>query len=224
MDDERLSELSGEMGELSDEMEEASRRAEEALERGWRADCGSSPYCLRERAASLASLGGTLNPNYPSPAGWTFAAPLLRARNYYAARLSSERVSGSNAEQITDAEYTELYSMAAAQSAHTPDHEDAKWRNQDYRLHADLEESVGQLLEGSGGDEPAPDAPDGSADKPIEAYRGMTYYKDKYYLDPEDSNTYICTRDRDDAPGTGLALYYLPHELAGIYFQAVESE
>lgn len=61
--------------------------------------------------------------------------------------------------------------------------------------------------------------PDGSADKPIEAYRGMTYYKDKYYLDPEDSNTYICTRDRDDAPGTGLALYYLPHELAGIYFQ-----
>ena len=53
VDDERLSELSGEMGELSDEMEEASRRAEEALERGWRADCGSSPYCLRERAASL---------------------------------------------------------------------------------------------------------------------------------------------------------------------------
>lgn len=47
----------------------------------------------------------------------------------------------------------------------------------------------------------------------------MTYYKDKYYLDPEDSNTYICTRDRDDAPGIGLALYYLPHELAGIYFQ-----
>lgn len=36
------------------------------------------------------------------------------------------------------------------------------------------------------------------------------------------SNT--CTRDRDDAPGTGLALYYLPHELAGIYFQAVETE
>ncbi len=87
VDDERLSEFSGEMGELSDEMEEASRRAEEALERGWRADCGSSPYCLRERAASLASLGGALNPSYPSPAGWTFAAPLLRARNYYAARL-----------------------------------------------------------------------------------------------------------------------------------------
>ena len=102
VDDERLAELSDEMGAVSDQMEEARRRAEEALERGWMADCGSSPYCLRERAATLASLGGTLNPSYPSAAGWTFAAPLLRARSYYAARLSSERVAGSTAEQITD--------------------------------------------------------------------------------------------------------------------------
>ena len=115
-------------------------------------------------------------------------------------------------QQITDAEYTELYSMAAALAANSADDEAAIWRTRVERRLADLEESVGQLLEGSGGDEPAPDAPDGSADKPIEAYRGMTYYKDKYYLDPEDSNTYI------------LALYYLPHELAGIYFQAVETE
>ena len=127
-------------------------------------------------------------------------------------------------QQITDDEYNELYSMATNLDANNSDDEAAIWRTQVERRLADLEESVGQLLEGSGGDEPAPDAPDGSADKPIEAYRGMTYYKDRYYLDPEDSNTYICTRDRDDAPGTGLALYYLPHELAGIYFQAVETE
>lgn len=122
-------------------------------------------------------------------------------------------------QQITDAEYTELHSMAAALGANSADDEDAIWRTQVERRLADLEESVGQLLDDSGETDPAPDTPDGSADKPIEAYRGMTYYKDKYYLDPEDSNTYICTRDRDDAPGTGLALYYLPHELAGIYFQ-----
>ena len=122
-------------------------------------------------------------------------------------------------QQITDDEYNELYSMATNLDANNSDDEAAIWRTQVERRLTDLEESVGQLLEGSGGDEPAPDAPDGSADKPIEAYRGMTYYKDRYYLDPEDSKTYLCTRDRDDAPGTGLALYYLPHELAGIYFQ-----
>lgn len=102
LDDERLAELSGRMGEVSSEMEEAALRAEDALERGWRADCGDTPYCLRERASSLASLADPLNPHYPSPAGWTFGAPLLRARGYYAARLSAERVGGSSAEEITD--------------------------------------------------------------------------------------------------------------------------
>lgn len=102
VDDERLSQLSGEMGEVSDEVEEAQSRVDEALERGWRADCGSTPYCLRERAASLAGLSSAQNPNYPSPDGWTFGAALLRARRYYAARLSSAVVGGSDAEEITD--------------------------------------------------------------------------------------------------------------------------
>lgn len=102
VDDEGLSELSAQMGEVSDEMERARREAEAALERGWTADCGSSPYCLWERASSLASLADPLNPHYASSAGWTFGAPLLRARNYYAARVSAARVGGSDAEQITD--------------------------------------------------------------------------------------------------------------------------
>ena len=102
VDDERLSELSDQMGEVSSEMEQAERAADEALERGWIADCGDSPYCLWERASSLASLSEALNPYYPSSAGWTFGAPLLRARSYYAARLAAERVGGSSAEQITD--------------------------------------------------------------------------------------------------------------------------
>lgn len=122
-------------------------------------------------------------------------------------------------QQITDDEYNELYSMAAGLDANNSDDEAAIWRTQvEHRL-AELEETVRQLLESGGETDPDPDTPDGSADKPIEAYRGMTYYKDKYYLDPEDSMTYLCIRDSDTAPGTGQALNYLPHELAGIYSQ-----
>ncbi|OUO48121.1 hypothetical protein B5F79_01870 [Olsenella sp. An285] len=102
VDDERLEDLSEKMREASDEQARAQERADEAKERGWRADCVPSPYCMRERAASLAGLSGAANPDYPSVDGWTFAAPLLRARNYYAARLSSATVGGSTAEEITD--------------------------------------------------------------------------------------------------------------------------
>ena len=109
VDDERLAELSVEMGEVSDEMERARLRAQEALDRGWEADCGSSPYCLWERASTLAGLGGSLNPRYPTSAGWTFGAPLARARNYYAARVASAQVGGSTAEEITDSACREAF-------------------------------------------------------------------------------------------------------------------
>lgn len=46
----------------------------------------------------------------------------------------------------------------------------------------------------------------------------MEYYKDKYYLDPN-GKIYLCTRDRDDAPGSGIVLQYLPSELVGVYFE-----
>lgn len=76
-----------------------------------------------------------------------------------------------------------------------------------------------KALEEQGEIEPTPLAEDGSKEKPITAYRGMTYYKDKYYKDPEDSKIYLCTRDNDVSPGVGIALYYLPHELIGHYFE-----
>ena len=69
-------------------------------------------------------------------------------------------------QQITDDEYNELYSMVTNLDANNSDDEAAIWRTQVERRLKELEETVGQLLEGSGGDEPAPDAPDGSADKP----------------------------------------------------------
>ena len=62
----------------------------------------------------------------------------------------------------------------------------------------------------------------GTIGDPIPAARGMIYYKDKYYLDPN-GKTYLCIRDRDDAPGSGLQLQYLPSELVGQYFEEVGS-
>lgn len=56
----------------------------------------------------------------------------------------------------------------------------------------------------------------GSIDDPIPASRGMEYEYGKYYLDPEDSKTYLCKRLNET--GT-IVLYYLPHELIGQYFE-----
>ena len=98
-----LTDLADRLGEESSKAEEAKERAREALERGWMADCGSSPYCLRERAAHLAGLADAQNPDYASPEEWTFGAPLLRARRYYAARLGAAALEGRNPEELTDA-------------------------------------------------------------------------------------------------------------------------
>lgn len=68
--------------------------------------------------------------------------------------------------------------------------------------------------------EPEPGQTGGETD-PIDAVRGMTYYKDKCYLDPADGQVYQCFRDSDTEPGTGVALAYLPHELVNIYFHFV---
>ena len=88
---------------------------------------------------------------------------------------------------------------------------------------AALKEQVAALLEGTDVEDPTETEPkpDGSEYNPITAYRGMTYYKDKYYEDSEDNQVYLCTRDSDSEPGTGVSLNYLPHELVNIYFNYV---
>ena len=55
----------------------------------------------------------------------------------------------------------------------------------------------------------------GTIDDPIPAVRGMEYEYGKYYLDPEDGNTYLCSRFGET--GT-IVLQFLPHELIGQYF------
>ena len=58
----------------------------------------------------------------------------------------------------------------------------------------------------------------GTIDNPIPAARGMEYEYGKYYLDPEDSKTYLCKRGEETG---SIVLYYLPHELIGQYFEEV---
>lgn len=102
VDDEGMGDLSERMRDASREAEDARSRAQDALERGWYADCGSSPYSLYERSATLAHLSSLENPYHASPDTWGFGVALSRARSYYAARLAAERVQGSTPEQLTD--------------------------------------------------------------------------------------------------------------------------
>lgn len=60
----------------------------------------------------------------------------------------------------------------------------------------------------------------GTLENPIVAAVGMTYFKDKYYLDETDGKIYLCIRD--DSNGNGTALYYMPSALAGVYFELAE--
>ena len=90
VDGEGLDEATDALADASKKAEEAQKEAESSKEEAWRADCAEDPYCLKERAAKLADLPDALNPSYPSPASWTFGAPLARARSYYAARLAEE--------------------------------------------------------------------------------------------------------------------------------------
>ena len=88
------------LDELSRQAQEAKERADEALLRGWMADCGSRPNCMRERAEALAGLSGALNPDYPSVDGWDFAVPLARARAYYQARMAAESPEDGSAREL----------------------------------------------------------------------------------------------------------------------------
>ena len=62
----------------------------------------------------------------------------------------------------------------------------------------------------------------GTQDDPIPAARGMEYEYGKYYLDSEDGKTYLCERTGEQAGGK-IVLQYLPHELVGNYFKAVNA-
>lgn len=59
---------------------------------------------------------------------------------------------------------------------------------------------------------------EGTIIDPIPASAGMEYVYGKYYFDPADNKTYLCTR-AGTVDGETITLYYLPHELVGQYFE-----
>lgn len=125
-------------------------------------------------------------------------------------------------QQITAEEYDELMEYADSLA---PNDSNGEINVRLVTLENDVEalktevQAIKEVVESGGGTVAEPDAgPTGDALNPIEAYRGMTYYKDKYYRDPEDGQIYKCYRDSDTEPGTGIRLDYLPHELVNLYF------
>ena len=61
---------------------------------------------------------------------------------------------------------------------------------------------------------------EGTLANPIIAAVGMTYFKDKYYLDETDGKIYLC--NRDDSNGNGTVLNFMPSALVGHYFVLAE--
>ena len=62
----------------------------------------------------------------------------------------------------------------------------------------------------------------GTLEDPIPASRGMEYTYGKYYLDGEVNKIYLCSRVGEVDGGT-IVLQYMPHELAGQYFDEAVS-
>lgn len=101
-DGDEVSEDADALSKATERAEEAKRRADAERTAGWYADCGSSPYCLHERAGALAGLSGAANPFYATPDAWTYGAALVRARNYYQRRIATEQPEGQGIEALTD--------------------------------------------------------------------------------------------------------------------------
>ena len=62
----------------------------------------------------------------------------------------------------------------------------------------------------------------GTLDDPISAARGMEYTYGLYYFDSEDKNIYLCKRT-GETEGNTIILQFMPHELIGQYFEAVNA-
>lgn len=102
IDTSELEERAEDLRGASEKLADASRRADEALMRGWMADCGQRPRCMRERAGTLAGMQGSQNPDYPTYETWTFGAALMRARAYYPIRRAVDTPENGTLEALVD--------------------------------------------------------------------------------------------------------------------------
>lgn len=127
--------------------------------------------------------------------------------------------------QITSEEYDELWELIKDLEVNTSDDQQnirfTKIENDILTIKQEIQAIKDKLAEsGTVVPEPEP-TEDGTEFNPITAQAGMKYYKDKYYLDPSNNEVYLCIRDSDTEPGTGVELAYLPSQLVNIYFNWV---
>ena len=102
VDQAELDDSADRMRQASDRAHAAQKRCDDLTREGWLADCGDNPYCMRQRARTLAGLPDSKNPDYPNEKAWNLGAALSRAREYYAARLADEEPTGTGVEALTD--------------------------------------------------------------------------------------------------------------------------
>ena len=126
--------------------------------------------------------------------------------------------------QLTDEQYDELMDLSLEldvnSSQDISDIELTRIKTDIQDLKEEVKDIKDKLSE-QGTDIPEPEQPDGSEFDPITAYKGMKYYKDKYYVDPTNNEVYLCTKDDNLEPGKGIELNFLPSELVNIYFNWV---
>lgn len=129
--------------------------------------------------------------------------------------------------QLTDDQYDELMELSKQLDPNSSsDMTEIRFTQIETAI-ADLKtqvESILAKLQEGGTIVPEPTEADGSEFNPIMAYAGMTYYKGKYYIDPNNNEVYQCSRDNDTSPGSGITLNYVPSQLVNIYFNWVRKE
>lgn len=124
---EELEDAATRLRDASKRADQARAQAQNACELGWHADCVEDPSCLRERAAWLAGLSGSLNPAYANPHGWNFGVPLMRSRAYYASRAAQESPQSQIIDEVANScarRVFYLYALKALKEGHyseTPD-------------------------------------------------------------------------------------------------------
>lgn len=128
--------------------------------------------------------------------------------------------------QLTDEQYDELMELSKELDANNSNDEiDARFSviNEKIKNIEATLDSLKSAVEEGGTVVPPVEEADGSEFNPIEAYSGLAYKKNLYYLDPTNSEVYKCI-DRADIGEDGVVLYNLPHELVNVYFSWVRKE
>lgn len=116
VDIDELEKSSGDLEDVSRRLEAASRASAAAKRTAWLADCGRDGANMQERAESLTSLPGDLNPDYRSSVTWEPSVALDRTRAYYSWRLANNKVEEPGIEGRADAAAREaFYRFASAE-------------------------------------------------------------------------------------------------------------